>query len=45
MAWHQEKYVEHDETEPTVFDPYDYNEVFPSTTTGPEETTEATEEG
>ena len=45
VAWHQEKYVEHDETEPTVFDPYDYNEVFPSTTTGPEETTEATEEG
>lgn len=30
VAWHQEKYViREDETEPTVFDPYNYDEVFP----------------
>ena len=45
VAWHQEKYVEHNETEPTVFDPYNYDEVFPSTATEPEETAQATEEG
>lgn len=42
VAWHQEKYVEHDETEPTIFNPYDYDEVFPAGT-APVETTEATE--
>lgn len=46
VAWHQEKYViREDETEPTVFDPYNYDEVFPES---PAETTEpaaSTEEG
>lgn len=43
VAWYQDQYVEDDTPEPTRFDPYNYDEVFPENTT--EAATEATEEG